>query len=172
MKRDRPLRFEALESRQLLATAHTPALPSIPISIDGTLSVNVNHSTQMQDANGGFTTSVPISGQLGTLGKVTGTWTTSINSYGAYEGPDTLQLQTKGPKGSVVIAFNNLNLSKPTKVSPGLGFYQHGQHLVGASGVEARATENGSIELMVNAKKGSVTSLVLITVPPTTGPAH
>lgn len=167
MRRDHSLRFEALEGRQLLAAAHVATVvPPTPVTIDGTLTVNVNDSSQIQNLDGSWTTTVPVSGTLDGLGKVKGNWQTSIDQFGNYDGPDTIQLSTKTPKGSFTIAFNNKNPGKPTKVSPALGFYQHGQQLRSGTGAFAHATEAGSIELMDNLKKGDVTSLVLITVPP------
>ncbi len=168
MRRDHSPRFDSLESRNLMATSHaSAALPPAPLALSGTLSVNVNDTAQSQNLDGSWTTSVPVSGTLGTLGKVKGYWDTNIDAYGNYLGPDQLVLQTKTPKGSITIDFNNLNKGKPTKVSTTLGFYQHAQHLASGSGAYARTTENGSIELMDNLKKGEVTSIVLITVPPT-----
>jgi hypothetical protein len=169
MRRDHSPRFDALEARKLLTTAHVAAVPpAVPVTTDGTLNVNVNDSSQSMNGDGSWTTTVPVSGVLGALGKVKGFWETSIDQSGDADGPDELVLQTKDPKGSFTIAFNNVNPGKPTKVSPGLGFYQHGQHLTAGSGAYAHTTESGSIELMVSGKKGAVTSLVLITVPPTT----
>ena len=167
MRRDHSPRFDALETRKLLSTAHPVPLPAVPVAVNGPLTVNVNDSAQSQNLDGSYTTSVPVSGTLGTLGKVKGLWETNIDAYGDYLGPDQLLLQTKTPKGSFVIDFNNVNKGKPTKVSPTLGFYQHAQHLASGSGAFARTSESGSIELMDNLKKGDVTSIVLITIPPT-----
>ena len=167
MRRDHSFRFDFLEPRKLLTTAHVAAVqPVVPVTTDGTLTVNVNDSSQVENLDGSWTTTVPVSGELNGLGKVKGSWQTSIDQFGDYDGPDELQLTSKTPKGSFTIAFNNDNPGKPTKVSKNLGFYQHGQHLVSGSGYYARASESGSIELMDNLKEGSVTSLVLITVPP------
>jgi hypothetical protein len=166
MRRDHLFRFgqlDALEPRQLLSTAH---VAPVPVNVGGTLTVNVNDSSQSQNYDGSWTTTVPVSGTLAGYGKVKGEWATSVDSYGNYEGPDQIILQTKAPKGSFTIDFNNVNSGKPTKVSSTLGFYQHGQHLASGSGAFAHATESGSIELMDNLKKGDVTSIVLITVPP------
>ena len=151
-------------------TASHVAAPLVPIVLNGTLSVNVNNSAQSQNMDGSWTTTVPVSGVLGTLGKVKGYWSTSIDPYGDYEGPDSLVLQTNNPKGStdpkgsVTIDFNNANSGKAKKVSAGEGFYQHGQQVASGSGAYSKVSENGSIELMVNEKKGSVTSIVLISV--------
>jgi hypothetical protein len=166
MRRNHSPCFDALEAKKLLTTAHVAAASPLPVDLGGTLSVNVNDSAQSQNIDGSWTTSVPVSGVLGAFGKVKGSWDTTIDAYGNYEGPDQLTLQSKTPKGSFTIAFNNVNTGKPTKVSSTLGFYQHGQHLASGSGAFAHATEDGSIELMDNLKKGDVTSLVLITVPP------
>ena len=175
MRRDHSLRFgrlDALEARRLLSKAHV-APPPAPVTIDGTLNVNVNNSSQSQNMDGSWTTTVPVTGTLDGYGKVKGFWETSISSLGTYQGPDEIILQTKTPKGAFTIAFNNVNTTKPTKVSPTEGFFQHGEHLIAGSGAFAHATENGSIELMDNLKKGDVTQIVLITVPPTptTAPA-
>jgi hypothetical protein len=171
MRRSRSLRFDALEARKLLTTAHVAIVhPTVPVAINGTLTVNVNDSSQTENMDSSWTTTVPVSGVLGSLGKVKGVWQTTVDPYGNYEGPDLLELQTKSPKGSFNIAFDNVNTGKPTKVSASEGFYQHGQHLVQGTGAYAHDSESGSIELMVNNKKGSVTSIVLISVPPTSTP--
>lgn len=167
MRRDHPLGFDALEGRQLLSAAHVSTVkPPTPVTLNGTLTVDVNDSSQYQNADGSWTTTVPVTGALDDYGKVKGTWSTNEDAYGNYMGPDTIQLQTKTPKGSFTVAFNNVNSDKPTRVSTNVGFYQHGQQLVSGAGAFARTTENGSIELMDNLKKGDVTSIVLITVPP------
>ena len=169
MKRDRSPDFDSLEARKLLSTVHVAAVhPTVPVDLGGTLTVNVNNSSQSQNMDSSWTTTVPVSGTLDGYGKVKGVWSTSIDQLGNYDGPDTiqLQLQSKTEKGSLTIDFNNKNTGKATKLSPGLGFYQHGQQLASGSGVFAHTTENGSIELMDNLKKGNVTSIVLITVPP------
>jgi hypothetical protein len=169
MRRDRPISFEPLEGRQLMTTAH-PASVAAPVVLNGTLSVNVNDSSQIENMDGSWTTTVPVSGVLATMGKVKGYWETSIDPYGNYLGPDELVLQTNNPKGSadpkgtVTIDFTNENTGKAKKISPGLGFYQHGEQLASGSGAYSKVFENGSIELMVNMKKGSVTSIVLISV--------
>jgi hypothetical protein len=169
MRRDRSIQFDNLEARKLLTTAQVAAVhPVVPVNLNGTLTVNVNDSSQSENIDSSWTTTVPVSGTLDGYGKVKGVWSTSIDQLGDYDGPDTIQLtlQSKTEKGSLTIDFNNNNPGKPTKVSTGLGFYQHGQQLASGSGVFAHTSENGSIELMDNLKKGDVTSIVLITVPP------
>jgi len=168
MNRNSSLAFNSLEARKLLTVAHVAAIhPVTPVNLGGTLTVNVNNSAQSQNLDGSWTTSVPVSGTLDGYGKVKGYWATSIDQFGNYRAPDSIELQlpSKKTKGSLTIDFNNHNTGKPTKVSPTLGFYQHAQHLASGSGLFAHTSESGSIELMDNLKKGDVTRMVLITVP-------
>src|SRR5271166_2434893 len=119
MKRVHSLRFEALEARQLLSRAHVhvavaragrPALT--PVVLNGALNVDNNPiaTTTTQNEDGSMTTSVPVTGQLGALGDVRGIWNETVDSFGDYEGPDTLTLHTSN--GALVVAFNNAN-SRP-----------------------------------------------------------
>ena len=74
---------------------------------NGTLTVDYKAATMDMNTDGSSTTVVPVSGRLGTLGVVHGDWNQTIDSYGNYEGPDTIQL--RDPKGTFVITFNDLN---------------------------------------------------------------
>jgi hypothetical protein len=171
MKRVRSLRFEALEARQLLSrghmalahAAHAALAPAAQVVLDGTLSVNNNPratSTTM-NADGSSTTTVLVSGQLGSLGQVRGTWNESVDAYGNYVGPDTLVLHDA--RGSILVAFNNENSPRAaTRVTGGLT-YEHAQRVVAGSRAFARATETGTIVVTTSAAKAEVVSLTFHT---------
>ena len=55
--------------------------------------------------DGGYTTSVPVSGQLNGLGQVHGVWYESTDQFGDYLGPDTITLHDA--QGGFTIAFSN-----------------------------------------------------------------
>ncbi len=170
MKRVRSLRFEALEARQLLSMAHAhaavahaarPAAP--PGVLNGTLAVDNNPGASITTENedGSMTTSVPVAGQLGALGQVHGIWDESVDSLGAYEGPDTLTLHASN--GALVVAFNNAS-SKPANVKVrGAVTYEHPQMAYGGTGAYARPSESGTIELTTNVARTEIVSMTLHT---------
>ena len=174
MKRDHALGFDALETRKLLTKVHVAAahpataVAATPVVITGTLTVNMKAATSILNGDSSTTSSAPVSGRLGSYGKVQGTWNETVDAFGAYEGPDWVQLQSKNPKGSFIIAFNNNNPGSPTPIGHGTGMYQHAQHLYNGTGAFAKATESGSIEVLENTKTKDVESLVLITASPQT----
>ena len=66
MRRNHPLRFDALETRKLLTAAHVASVhPIVPVALNGTLTVNVNDSSQSENPDSSWTTTVPVSGVLG-----------------------------------------------------------------------------------------------------------
>jgi hypothetical protein len=173
MRSDRRLGFEDLEARKLLSTVHISAASSgasalTPISLTGTLNVNLNEASTVENSDSSETTTVPVVGRLGSLGKVTGVWSHTLNQSGNYEGPDTLVLKSSLQKGSFTINFNDNNSGLTAKsVGKDLSDYQHAQKLASGTGTFARVSEAGSIELMLNTNQDTYKSLVLISVPPT-----
>ncbi len=170
MKHVRSLRFEGLEARQLLSRAHVHAAvahlarPALtPVALNGTLSVdnNPNEMNTVENEDGSTTTSVPVAGQLTGLGEVHGIWDETVDSFGDYEGPDTLTIHA--PNGAVVVAFNNAS-SKPLdpKVH-GAVSYEHPQMVIGGTGAYARPLETGTIELTTNAARTEIVSMTLHT---------
>ena len=129
MKHVHSLRFESLEARQLLsrahvlvAVAHAARPPATPVVLNGTLTVDNNPDasstirnaeTTTTNEDGFMTTSVPVAGQLGALGQIHGIWDETVDSFGDYEGPDTLTLHASN--GTLVVAFNNAS-STPADV--------------------------------------------------------
>ena len=115
MRRSRFICFDALEERKLLSgarhvTAHAkPAVGTTPLVLNGTLTVVNTDQTTTEDEDGDVTTSTPVVGQLGILGKVHGIWNESADEFGGYEGPDTIQLRTA--KGTFIVAFSEQNTS-------------------------------------------------------------
>jgi hypothetical protein len=163
-----PLRFDTLESRQLLSRAHLPVVhaarvAAAPIVLDGTLSVDNKHNaiSSTMNADGSSTTSVAVAGQLGALGPVHGVWYENQDAFGNYQGPDTLRL--RDAKGTITLAFNNLNPSTPHAKLRGAVVYEHTQRFYGGTGAYARASESGTIELTTNAARNEVVSLTLHT---------
>ena len=170
MKRVHSLRFETLEARQLLSLAHVhitmahAARPAeTPVVLNGTLTVNnnPNATTTTTNEDGSMTTSVPVAGQLGALGEVHGIWDETVDSFGDYEGPDTLTLHAS--KGTFAIAFNNENSPRAgVKVGSAIS-YKHTQVVLGGDGAYARASESGTIELTTNAARTQIVSMTLHT---------
>jgi hypothetical protein len=168
MKHVHSLRFETLEARQLLSTAHVAVAHAAraraaPIVLNGTLAVdnNPDASSTTMNADGSMTTSVPVAGQLGTLGQVHGVWNETVDAYGDYEGPDTILLRDS--KGTFAVAFNNEN-SKPARAkSRGAISYEHSQVVLGGAGAYAGTSESGSIEMTTNPARTQVVSLTLQT---------
>ena len=168
MKRVHSLHLEALEGRELLSRAHaaapaarvhaTPAIAGAPLVLDGTLTVNNHAATTDTNLDGGYTTSVPVSGQLSGLGKVRGVWYESTDEFGDYLGPDTVTL--RDAQGGFTIAFSNAS-SGPAHKNGHTVYYQHAQRFDGGSGAYAGATEKGSIDLNMNPKHTTVVSLTL-----------
>jgi hypothetical protein len=163
MRHVRSLQFDALEGRQLLshsgATAATSATGYTPLVLDGTLMVDQKAAQSNMNADETMTTTAPVAGRLGTLGKVTGSWIETTNTLGAVENPDILRLHDS--KGSLIILFNNTNTGKPTVISKGTSYFQHVQDLYVGTRAFAQAAENGTIQVVTSAKQQSVTSLVL-----------
>ena len=169
MRRECSLHVEALEGRKLPSTAHPAAahpatgVVATPLVLEGKLAVDAKDRTATTNDGGSMTTSSPVSGNLAGLGKVHGTWYESTDAFGDYQGPDYLQIQVSKPKGSLTVSFNNQDTGKVQAIGGGLGIYQHAQRLDSSSGAFAKATENGSIELIVNSAKKSVQTLELLT---------
>jgi hypothetical protein len=171
MSRVHSLRFDALEARELLSGAHAarahaagaharPAAVGAPLVLDGTLIADNRAATTNTNMDGGYTTSVPVSGQLSGLGKVHGVWYESTDAYGDYVGPDTVTLH--GSQGSLTIAFSNATPGPARKDGPTV-FYEHAQRFDGGSGAYAGAAEKGSIDLNMDPKHTTVVSLTLNT---------
>ena len=84
-----------------------PRPATTAVVLNGTLNVDNNPSaaSTVQNEDGSTTTSVPVAGQLTGLGEVHGIWNETVDSFGDYEGPDTLTLHAS--KGALVVAFND-----------------------------------------------------------------
>ena len=168
MKHARPLRFEALEAKQLLSTAHVayshlvPAQTG-PLVLDGTLRVDygAKGSSFVTNTNGSKTRSVPVGGVLGSLGRVQGIWQESVDIYGNYDGPDTMYLGNT--KGTIIVSFFDLNppLSN-LKPGPSLSF-DHAQQVIQGTRAYAGATETGTITLTTGHIRSHFVSLTFST---------
>jgi nitrogen fixation-related uncharacterized protein len=171
MKHVHSLRFDTLETRQLLSTAHAAVAhtahatraAAVPLVLNGTLTVDNNPALTSITTNvdGSMTTSVPVAGQLGTLGQVHGVWNETVDQFGDYDGPDTLVL--RDAKRSFGVAFDNQNGKPSHAKTRGAIVYEHAQTVLGGNGAYARAKESGSIELTTNAARTQVVSLTLLT---------
>jgi hypothetical protein len=165
MPKSRSLRFDALEGRQLLTAAHAAAhhvvQPKTALDLTGTLSVQTSKMSEIQNSDGSVTTTLPVSGKLGNLGSLHGTWYETVDAYGDYEGPDTIDL--KSPKGELEIAFSNANPGKAIQAGPKAYYYQHNQTLLAGTGAYKRTSESGKIDLNTNGSKNSIVSVSIIT---------
>lgn len=159
------LRFEALEARKLLskvhvAVAHT-APASVPLVLDGTLTVDSKAASSSTNPDGSTTTTVPVAGRLGALGEVRGLWYENADAFGDSSGPDTITLRNS--KGAFGVAFNDQSSVQAHPIGNGAVSYEHAQRVLGGAGAYAHASESGSIELVTNKAKTQVVSLELNT---------
>ena len=157
------LRFETLEARQLLSMTHVavamPRAAAPPFVLNGTLTVdnNPDASSTIRNGEGFMTTSVPVAGQLGTVGQVHGIWEETVGAHGDYyQAPDELILRDS--KGSFVVAF-----TQPAHTKAPASSAMKRQVVLGGTGAYARASERGSIEVTTNAARTQVVSLTLQT---------
>lgn len=168
----RAFQFEALETRELLSAVHAPrphhvrvhirpAAAATALMLDGTLTVNNRGANSVPNLAGGMTNSVPVSGQLGSLGQVRGTWYESSDSFGNYVGPDTLVLHAA--HGGFTVSFNNAAPGPAHPSGHGTVYYQHPQRAGSGTGAFAGAREIGTIDLNMNHGHTTVVSLTLST---------
>ncbi len=168
-KARRPLQFDALETRELLSLAHAPrehharerahpAATSTSLPLDGVLTAHTNAKNETENNAGGVTSSVPVSGQLSSLGQVKGDWYESSGSTG-YIGPDTITLH--GAKGAIALAFNNGTPGPTHRAGPDSVFYQHPLKIQGGTGSYAGYMGTGTIDLNMNATHTEVESITI-----------
>jgi hypothetical protein len=127
--------------------------------LDGTLTADNHAAATTTNLDGGYTNSVPVSGQLSELGQVHGVWSESTDAYGNYLGPDTVTLH--GSQGSFTVAFSNATPGPAHRTGPHSVYYRHAQRLSSGSGAYAKAKESGTIDLNMNASHTTVESLTL-----------
>ena len=98
--------------------AHAARPAANPIVLNGTLTVDNNPSqvSTTENEDGSETTAIPVAGQLGGLGYIHGIWDESVDSFGDYEGPDTITM--RNTKGTFVVAFNDENASPSSGEAP------------------------------------------------------
>jgi hypothetical protein len=167
MRQVRSFGFEGLETRMLLSKAHLAmahavhAAATVPLVINGTLTVDHQAAATSTDSEGDLTTSMPVAGELGTLGEVRGVWNESEDAYGDYLGPDTIQLHDS--HGTFDVAFNNATPGKAHPTAQKAVFYQHPQQVFAGTGDYARASERGTIELNTNNARTGIASVTLTT---------
>lgn len=163
MRRNHGLCFDFLEPRALLSATHSAAAhsaargPSVPLELDGTLTVNNSSPITTQNDDGSTTTSVRVAGRLTSLGMVRGYWNESVDEYGDYLGPDTIQLRTS--KGTFEVAFGNASPGPAMRQANDAVSYQHAQRALGASGAYRGDTESGTISLIMNRSQTLVASM-------------
>lgn len=153
MRHVRSLCFESLEDRKLLSRAHLvthakPAATAAPLVLNGTLNVDNKALTTSMDDQGDVMTSIPVAGQLGTIGKVHGVWNEMSDQFGDYMGPDTVQLHTA--KGSFVVAFSEQNTDAIHHLAGGVTESIHPEITSDGTGAYARERGTGTITLTSN----------------------
>ena len=166
MRHGRPLCVESLEERKLLSGSHVapharPAATTTLLALSGTLKVDNNAATTSEDDNGDTLISTPVAGQLGSLGKVHGTWNTAADDFGDYLGPDTLSLRTA--RGTFVVQFNEQHIDSIQHVAGGASETIDPQLASEGTRAYARTRESGTIELTTNPARTAVVSLTLTT---------
>jgi hypothetical protein len=167
MSHVRALGFDALEDRKLLSRSHvaaphtTPMVVATPVVLDGTLAVDNSAAASTSNPDGSTTTSTPVAGRLGALGKVRGVWNQTVDEFGDLDGPNVLRLAV--PKGSLIVTFNTLTAIKAHPTGHGDFYYPRAQQVLEGTGAYAGAVETGMIDLTTNHSKSEITSLVLST---------
>jgi hypothetical protein len=165
MRRVRPLRFDALEARQLLTKAH-PAVhhsAAMPLVLSGTLTVDASPSatTETTNPDGSTSMSVRVAGTLGALGAVQGTWNVSADSLGNGAAVETLKLHNAS--GAVLIVINTQTASRSYPAGHGAAYQEYAQRLYTGTGAYAGTSEGGSIKMISNNKQTMITTLALHT---------
>jgi hypothetical protein len=161
------LRFEFLETRTLLSASHHVAAhhdstgATVPLVLDGTLTVDNTSPTTTMNEDGSTTQSVPVAGRLGALGAVRGVWNETVDQYGDYVGPDVLRLHTAS--GTFFVAFDNASPGTAQRAGKGTIYYEHLQRVYDPTGVYAGDSETGTIDLDMNRAQTHVISLRLQT---------
>lgn len=163
MRHARTPGFEPLEGRELMtaarhAVAH-PAPAAITLAPVGTLVVDDRDATAAMNVLGSSTTSTPVAGVLGTLGKVRGVWEKTYDTFGDYVGPDTLRL--RNPRGTFVITFNAAHAGKVRHLAGGATTFEVADRVRGGTGAYAGASGGGTITLVGNPGKSGVGKLTL-----------
>ena len=160
------IRFDVLEARELLAASHhvvgphsTPMIAGTPLVLSGTLAVDSNLTSSIGNGDGSSTTSTPLEGNLGSLGRVTGVWNESVDSFGEASGLNVLRLQTG--KGSLIITFSTVNTAKAHPAGHGEVYYARAQKLLTGTGAYAKAKESGMLDLTTNAARSEIASVTL-----------
>lgn len=168
MKHTRSIGFEALEGRMLLSTAHVARdraprreTVAVPLVLTGTLAVDSTAATTATDDMGDSINETPVAGNLGTLGKVRGTWYETFDQYGDYMGPDTIQL--RNAKGTVVVAFNDQDATSAHGTKHGAESYVYPQRGLAGGGAIGRGEETGTVELNTNPGRTSIQTMVITT---------
>jgi hypothetical protein len=167
MRHVRSLGFEAMEARKLLTAAHhavthaAQVAASVPLELDGTLTVDTKAASTTMNTDESMTTSTPVAGVFSGLGQVRGVWNTSVDSQGNYDGPDTLRLHD--PKGAFVVIFNDGNPGRAHRIPHGAEYNPLFQKIYGGTGAYARASESGTIQLSTNAALKAIESMTLTT---------
>ncbi len=165
MRHLRALGFDALEARKLLTASHAakhhtvPMIPATPIDLDGTLAVDNNAMTSTTNPDGSSTSSTPVVGRLGTLGKVRGVWNQGLDAFGDPTGVNALRLGTS--KGSVIIVFDTVNAVKPLPAPHDAIYDARAQELYTGTGAYAGAVESGMIDMTTNSGRNQFVSLTL-----------
>jgi hypothetical protein len=169
MRRGHALRFDALEAKQLLSAAHVAAAHpkpkaapvAVPLVLNGTLAVDAKRASQTENIDGSWTTSTPVSGQLGALGQVRGVWNETVDMMGDVTGLDALRL--RNAQGTLVIGFDNSAPGKPRPFGHGTVYIEDAQHLYTGTGAYTHGAEAGSIQIVSNARQTAIEDLVLHT---------
>jgi hypothetical protein len=164
------IRFDALETRELLAASHhvvaphtKPKVAASPLVLTGTLAVDSSKTSSIANGDGSSTTTTPLAGNLGSLGRATGVWNTSVDSFGEPSGLNVLRLQTG--KGSLVITFSTVNTAKAHPAGHGEVYYARAQKLLVGTGAYAGAKESGMLDLTTNSARSAIASVTLRSAP-------
>jgi hypothetical protein len=134
-----------------------------PLVLNGALTVDNAPSATVSTTNpdGSSSSSVYVSGSLGSLGQVEGFWTTSQDQFGDDSGLQTLRLHNA--KGTIIIAIDTQNPSPSRPAGHGTVYQEYSQNLFSGTGAYTGTAERGSIETISNRAQTVVTTLLVHT---------
>jgi hypothetical protein len=137
------------------------AAVTVPVELNGTLTVDYKSATTTMDVSGDSTQTTPVAGRLGSVGMVRGVWVESDDVFGDDDGVDTLRLHNG--QGTFVIVFNNTTLGPAHPAAHGAVYYTHLQRIAAGAGAYANASESGSIQLFTDPSRVNIVSIGLNT---------
>jgi hypothetical protein len=133
-----------------------------PIELSGTLVVDNKANAVVTNVNmdGSTTTSTPVAGHLGTIGKVRGAWSVTKDIFGDPDGLDTLRLHNSN--GSLILKFKGEQAARAHPAGHGAVDYEYAQRLYDGTGAYAGTSETGTITMTTDASRSKLYRITLV----------